>query len=302
MVIPASTTVTSADTSWNGIIQAPTATTISLSISGFNTSVSSAIAVGSSDTDLTFSRAVKLTFPGQTGQHVGWYNHAGAFTEITAICTANDQATEDTNLVAGTSCKFDDSTDMIVWTKHFSTFTTYTQTAIVSGGGGGGGGGGNYIPPVTIPTPIPTPATSIVIAGCDSRTTGFSTITGQSCATNNSTIGQVLGASTIVGCDNGTAGFSVVTGQSCAGNSGTTTVGQVLGAESFHFSLTLKKGTKGNEVIELQNRLKAEGFFTTNSTGYFGDITLKAVKAYQKAHKLPQTGLVGHLTIVELNK
>lgn len=142
--IPAGTVITG-DSSWDGTILPPTATTITLEIPSFDVAVTSAIAIGSSDSDLIFDKAVKLTFAGQAGKRVGWYNSAGAFTEITDTCSLNDQATGDA-LVEGTSCKIDAAADLVVWTKHFTTFVTYTQTAIVvtppstSGGGGGGGG------------------------------------------------------------------------------------------------------------------------------------------------------------------
>ncbi|HVB19720.1 MAG TPA: peptidoglycan-binding protein, partial [Candidatus Paceibacterota bacterium] len=159
-VIPSGTTVTG-NTTWDGVISAPTppVTTPTVIVSGFNTTVTSAVTVGSTASDLIFDNAVKLTFAGQSGQHVGWYNHAGAFTEITATCAANDQITGDA-LAAGTSCKIDASPDLVVWTKHFSTFVTYTQTAIpptpvattpvVNGSilsfSGGGGGTPNPLP------------------------------------------------------------------------------------------------------------------------------------------------------------
>ena len=90
------------------------------------------------------------------------------------------------------------SGDLVVWTKHFSTFITFTQTPMGTGGLISGGGGGGYVAPV-VTAPVSTPAPT----------------------------GQVLGASTgpvvIAGCDNRTTGFSITTGQSCVGNSGTGT-------------------------------------------------------------------------------
>ena len=83
----------------------------------------------------------------------------------------------------------------------------------------------------------------------------------------------------------------------------TKTTGKVLGAATFKFTKTLKKGMTSDDVKELQERLRTEGFFIiTPSIKYFGAGTFKSVKAYQKAHKLPETGFVGPLTIVELNK
>jgi hypothetical protein len=84
-----------------------------------------------------------------------------------------------------------------------------------------------------------------------------------------------------------------------------TNEGQVLGAATFAFNNDLRLGMTGQEVVELQERLRAEGFFTfQTSTGYFGPITLAAVKAYQTAH--PEigyvTGFVGPLTRAVLNQ
>ena len=79
--------------------------------------------------------------------------------------------------------------------------------------------------------------------------------------------------------------------------------GKVLGASTFKFELSLKKGDTSDAVKELQERLRAEGYFTyATSTGFFGPITFNAVKAYQKANKLPQTGTVGSMTRAILNK
>jgi len=138
--VPASTIITGSDL-WDGILQAPTATTKLVTISGFDSVVTSAVSIGSDQSDLTFDKAVKLTFAGQTGTHVGWFNHSGTFTEITTACTDNTQSTND-GLSAGADCKIEEGGDLIVWTKHFSTFTTYTQTAIAGNSNGGGGGGG----------------------------------------------------------------------------------------------------------------------------------------------------------------
>jgi hypothetical protein len=137
--IPSGTTVTG-NSSWDGTISAPTATTKTVTISGYNTTVTSAIAIGSSDSDLTFDKAVKLTFSNQAGKHVGWYNQANVFTEITDICDldANTTTINGGNpFIDGGSCKMDVGSDLVVYTKHFSTFVTYTQTKISNGGGGG---------------------------------------------------------------------------------------------------------------------------------------------------------------------
>lgn len=157
--IPSGTTITG-DTSWDGTIAPPTATVTSVTVAGSNTTVAAAITIGSSDSDLTFDQAVKLTFAGEVGLRVGWYDHAGNFTEITTTC---DSLTTPT-LGAGASCKIDSGSDLVVWTKHFSTFVVYTQVLVpnqggASGGSSSGGGGGSVSVPVTA-TPVTTPVTT----------------------------------------------------------------------------------------------------------------------------------------------
>jgi hypothetical protein len=174
--IPQGTAVTG-DSSWNGVISEPTETTATVTVPGFDTTITSAITVGSSDSDLTFDKAARLVFAGQAGVHVGWYNHAGTFAEITADCAVtggDNEASQTANLGAGANCKMDVGADLVVWTKHFTTFVTYTQTPVpprqtppmAPGGGGGGGGGGSggiafgvpsWLTPGTAPVTVVAP-------------------------------------------------------------------------------------------------------------------------------------------------
>jgi hypothetical protein len=68
------------------------------------------------------------------------------------------------------------------------------------------------------------------------------------------------------------------------------------------FNRMLTIGSTGEDVRALQNRLKAEGFFKTEATGYFGPITRESVKAYQTNHGIDPLGMVGPMTRAELNK
>jgi hypothetical protein len=77
--------------------------------------------------------------------------------------------------------------------------------------------------------------------------------------------------------------------------------GEVAGAETFYFANDLRFGMSGNDVSELQKRFTAEGLFDDEATGYFGMLTLKAAKAYQKKYGLPETGFVGPMTRAILN-
>ena len=121
--------------------------------SGNTATVSSVIEIGYGDTKLIFDKAVRIKITGQAGKYVG-YSRSGVFTPITNVCSADSQAAGDTLSPEG-DCKISIGSDLIIWTKHFTNFMTYTQTAIppvvvvTTGGGGGGGGGYSYTPPVT---------------------------------------------------------------------------------------------------------------------------------------------------------
>ncbi len=69
---------------------------------------------------------------------------------------------------------------------------------------------------------------------------------------------------------------------------------------TFTRNLTYK--SSGSDVTTLQSILNREGFLKVSPTGYYGPITVAAVRAYQKAHNIPTTGTVGPLTKVALGK
>jgi len=78
-------------------------------------------------------------------------------------------------------------------------------------------------------------------------------------------------------------------------------VGQVLGVSTFSFNSDLRQGMSGDDVRQLQTQLQTQGLFNGPISGYFGPLTLAAVKAHQAANNLPQTGYVGPLTRGVLN-
>lgn len=53
---------------------------------------------------------------------------------------------------------------------------------------------------------------------------------------------------------------------------------------------------KSEAVFELQNSLIQENYLKTQSTGFFGLLTLNALKKYQRDHGLPNTGYMGKMT------
>ncbi len=82
-------------------------------------------------------------------------------------------------------------------------------------------------------------------------------------------------------------------------------------AFKYVFTRTLKKGSQGADVFALQQALKIDGEFTyPKFTGYFGDVTDTAVRAFQKKYAsevlvpaglTAPTGIVGPNTIKKLN-
>lgn len=263
ITISKDTTITGSST-WNGIVTLPTATTTytAPSASGFTIAVSLAIEIGAGDMPLTFDKPVKIVFSGKAGTPVGW-SQAGVFHAITAVC---DSATNPT-LGAGADCHVDSGSDLVVWTMHFSTFLTYTQTAV----------------PAAPATPAPGGSPSTGSGSSSGGGGGGSTSSGSS-----SGGGLVLGAQT---------------GPATTALSTSTPAGRVLGASAYNFKINLGLQSRGAGVNELQKVLIAEGWLTIKApTGYFGLLTYKAVKGYQKGHGVLQTGFVGALTRGVLNK
>ena len=121
----------SGPTSWDGVVHLPTVkenNTVTLPTeTNIEKTVDSVIEIGFDDTVLTFNKAVRIVFTGKAGKYVG-YSRGGVFTLITTICNADDQAIVDAQLGAEGDCKKNVGSDLVIWTKHFTKFVTYTQT------------------------------------------------------------------------------------------------------------------------------------------------------------------------------
>ena len=151
---------------------------------------------------------------------------------------------------------------------------------------------------------------STLPVGCSS-TSGYSQTTGQLCSSIPSTITPIATPSDCTG-----ALYSISTGVACplsTINTQTTTVAStptvvttpaptLTTSAVFKFTKTLKLNSTGTEVLQLQKKLKTLGFYKGKIDGGFGPTTEKAVKAFQKAHKLSQVGSVGPQTRALLNK
>jgi len=67
-------------------------------------------------------------------------------------------------------------------------------------------------------------------------------------------------------------------------------------------SVVLKKGMEGSAVTALQKDLKKLGYLSANATGYYGDLTVSAVKKLQKDYGLTQDGVAGPKTFSLIKK
>ncbi|TEB07050.1 Chitinase A1 precursor [Pelotomaculum schinkii] len=127
--IPAGTTM-SAPEGWDGTVHVPTVqSNDSVTVtpdSGNTATVNTVIEIGYGDAPLTFDKAVRILIPGQAGKDVG-YSRGGEFTKITTILDADSQEAGDA-LPPGGDGRIDIGDDLVIWTKHFTSFITYTQT------------------------------------------------------------------------------------------------------------------------------------------------------------------------------
>lgn len=128
---------------------------------------------------------------------------------------------------------------------------------------------------------------------------------------NSNSIGTyITGSSLIVtGKAKGSGTLSICSSGSICGSISVTvnevvskTISPSLGNSSFKFTKPLKSGMSGTEVTELQKKLKKEGIYSGPITGYYGNLTVLAVKKFQKIHSLAQLGSVGPSTRIDLNK
>ncbi|WP_051314868.1 cell wall hydrolase [Alteribacter aurantiacus] len=66
-------------------------------------------------------------------------------------------------------------------------------------------------------------------------------------------------------------------------------------------SVLLYNGSEGEEVKDVQEVLADLGYFKAKQTGYYGPITIEAVKAFQRDFGLSQDGITGSKTLREIS-
>ncbi|MBC8500717.1 MAG: PGF-pre-PGF domain-containing protein [Nanoarchaeota archaeon] len=126
-------TVVTGPEDWNGLISIPTVQEITdfvaPVVSGKTTEVDAVVEVGVLGVRLNFTAPVKLVLSGMTGKKAAFSFEGSQLTKITTQCA---NATDYTGIPTAGECYFDDSTDLIVWTYHFTRFSAYTETDVVA--------------------------------------------------------------------------------------------------------------------------------------------------------------------------
>jgi peptidoglycan hydrolase-like protein with peptidoglycan-binding domain len=90
-------------------------------------------------------------------------------------------------------------------------------------------------------------------------------------------------------------------GLSINGIAGPTTLAALQNNSPGNSTTTiLRRESRGTAVSQLQNRLKALGFFQANVTGYYGSLTEEAVRKFQRSRGLSVNGIAGPTTLAAL--
>lgn len=69
----------------------------------------------------------------------------------------------------------------------------------------------------------------------------------------------------------------------------------------YNFSRNLYFGFRGDDVVNLQNFLRTKGFFSTNSSGYFGFVTKNSVAKWQMSNGINAVGIFGMVSRKKFN-
>ncbi|MDR9787921.1 MAG: S-layer homology domain-containing protein [Peptococcaceae bacterium MAG4] len=137
--IPAGASI-EAPANWNGNINVPRVeekTSVKVTPDpGMTATVDSVIEIGFGDVPLTFNRAVRILIPGKAGKDAGYYR-GDQFFKISSLPPGalDTQEWANNNIPDGGDGKLDVGDDLVIWTKHFTKFVTYTQTKTSTGGG-----------------------------------------------------------------------------------------------------------------------------------------------------------------------
>lgn len=268
IAIPASTTITSASTTWNGVMTAPTVTTVTLpATSGYTKTLSTAIEIGFTGAKLSFDKGVRILIPGQANKRAGYVRNGITFTEITSTCSSDSQLVGNALSYSDGDCKINSGSDLVIWTKHFTTFATYTQTQNSTSRSGGGGGGASS---------IVNQVNNLIASGNLAAAQVLMNQWPGLFPNNNNPLFSSLATTTFM-----------FTSQNIFGNQN-----NVVSGQSFVFTRDLTVNSIGEDVRQLQIFLNSNGYILTqtgpgspgNETTKFGDFTRDALAKFQNAN------------------
>ncbi|MBI4158680.1 hypothetical protein HY500_00290, partial [Candidatus Woesearchaeota archaeon] len=132
-------TIIQGESNWNGLITVPTVkSTSEVTVTGGTPDL--VIEVGSTGVKLTFDKAVRLILPGKAGKSAGYVGTDDVFISIDD-CTASEIA-DPNSLLAEGDCFTISEGDMVIWTKHFTKFVSYSSSSSSSSSSGSGPSGG----------------------------------------------------------------------------------------------------------------------------------------------------------------
>lgn len=174
--IPKSTTFT-ADSSWDGVVNAPQYLP-NFTIPVPHATNVTAVSVGSDSHSLLMNNLSRLSFANVLAKYVGYLEpETGShFTDITTTCGSDSQAWAEANLGSYDACKTTDgSGNLVVWTNHFTTFAAY-NVATTSNSDDKDSSTGNDL---GAPTPTYTPSTVATVSSASASDNSTNEDTGR---------------------------------------------------------------------------------------------------------------------------
>lgn len=109
---------------WDGNIALPVPVSVSLP----GKTVFAAVHAGC-DKDIVFDRPVRMIIPDAAGKKAGFIDSSGTFTEITKTLTSDCGDIVNNQLADAAAGRCMSDSDIIIWTKHLSTFVAYADSS-----------------------------------------------------------------------------------------------------------------------------------------------------------------------------